>query len=154
MNAIKITAAFAQLLETASWVIINQDYAVGAYKSRQAARDAKASEGLEGSIKNKSEVEFEVINSVEPVAPEAEAEKPAKATASPVLHKSEVDHPCKRVWGIACDMKKANPDVKRGEVLAECVRQGVAYYTARTQYQQWLTIQKEEAARVASQAKG
>jgi hypothetical protein len=37
-------------------------------------------------------------------------------------------------------------------VLAECVRQGVAFYTARTQYQQWLGVQKEMAAREAAAA--
>jgi hypothetical protein len=86
-----------------------------------------------------------------PVTPKAP--KPAKAINGPILHKSEIDHPCKRVWGIASDMKAANPNVKRGQVLAACVAQGIAYYTARTQYQQWLGIQKEMAEREAQQAK-
>ena len=218
MQAIKITPAFAILLQTNSWVIINQDYAVGAYKSRQAARDAKALDNLEGSIKNKTEVEFEIVMPVtetavtlgkpltdpteasnqpkveekksEPLnlgaalkaqhagatavritesvdakdarkakearetekAPKLPKAKLPKASAGPILHKSEIDHPCKRVWGIASDMKAANPNIKRGEVLAACVAQGIAYYTARTQYQQWLGIQKEMADREAAQA--
>jgi hypothetical protein len=54
MQTFKITPAFAILLQTNSWVIANKDYLVGAYKSRQAARDAKALNNLEGSIKMKS----------------------------------------------------------------------------------------------------
>jgi len=229
MNAIKITPAASIALQSATWVIINEDYLVGAYKSRQAARDAKAADKLVGSVKNKSEVEFEIVVP-EAALPDAEAlaaeqraedeagskpyafeshglyrcphcgihldngvgihedevngkhvvqtqekefwcmacdgefgpdlpaatEKPAKPAPKkvngPILHKSEIDHPCKRVWGIASDMKDANPNVKRGAVLAECVAQGIAYYTARTQYQQWLGIQKEMAEREAQQA--
>jgi hypothetical protein len=79
--------------------------------------------------------------------------KEKKAIRGPIAHESTVNNPCKLVWGIATDMKEANPLVKRGAVLEECVRQGVAYYTARTQYQSWLSIQKEMAAREASQAK-
>jgi hypothetical protein len=156
-NAIKITPLFSIALQTNSWVIVNKDYLVGVYQSRQAARDAKVKDKLEGSIKNKSEVEFELVIPVA-ASPAALAggKKPAKQTPKkvnvPILHKSEIDHPCKRVWGIASDMKDANPTVKRGAVLAECVAQGIAYYTARTQYQQWLGIQKEMAEREAQQA--
>jgi len=31
---------------------------------------------------------------------------------------------------------------KRGTVIAECVRQGVAYHTARTVYQKWFAGRK------------
>ncbi len=41
--------------------------------------------------------------------------------------------PTKKVWTIADSM----PDKKRKEVIEECVRQGIAYGTARTQYQHW-----------------
>lgn len=68
---------------------------------------------------------------------EIEAPK-AKATRGPITNKSTVERPTKLVWDIAESMTKANPQVKRKEVLEECVKQGVAYYTARTQYQQWL----------------
>lgn len=69
-----------------------------------------------------------------------------------VTNESTAERPCKLVWHIVDEMKAANPEVKRKEVLAECVKRGVAFYTARTQYQQWLGVQKEMAARVASQA--
>lgn len=216
MSAIKITAAFAQQLETHPWILINAGCAVLCYKSRQEARDAKK-HGFQGILKNKSEVEFEVVQPVAevPVAQQtfpladltkfgenlngevccpkcgstevfdgegsdvgvinedvihgchscgwevddrknrqSQPVKAPKTSNGPILHKSEIDHPCKRVWGIASDMKAANPNVKRGAVLAACVAQGIAYYTARTQYQQWLGIQKEMAQREASQKQG
>jgi hypothetical protein len=57
------------------------------------------------------------------------------------------------VWEIADQFKKANDGAlpKRGDVLAECDRQGIAYYTARTQYQLWRTTQKEMEERAAKQ---
>jgi predicted nucleic-acid-binding Zn-ribbon protein len=222
MKTVKITAAFALLLETDSWVIVNEDCAVGSYKSRTLAREAKAT-GLAGSVKNKSEIEFEIIDQQVPAkktaldllaaleAAEAakkevnlddfaineeghaccpkcgstelyqgEAENSnasmgriinedtvggchqcdwsfnhsAKKSSTPITHVSTIENPCKTVWGIAIDMKAANPLVKRGAVLAECVKQGIAYYTARTQYQAWLSVCKEEeATRLANEAK-
>ena len=64
-----------------------------------------------------------------------------------ITHKSEIVHPCKTVWVIADDMLKANPNTKRSAILEACVKAGIAYYTARTQYQQFLTVRKEELAR-------
>lgn len=79
------------------------------------------------------------------------AEKKAPTRKIEVTNESTAERPCKLVWHIADEMKAANPEVKRKDVLAECVKRGVAFYTARTQYQQWLGVQKEMAARVASQ---
>ena len=76
----------------------------------------------------------------------------ASTTRGPITHKSEIENPCKTVWGIATDMKAANPSVKRTAVLATCVARGIAYYTARTQYQAFLQVQKEMAEREAKQA--
>jgi hypothetical protein len=42
-------------------------------------------------------------------------------------------HPTKAVWAIADEMKAANPAVTRKQVVDECVRRGIALYTARTQ---------------------
>lgn len=53
------------------------------------------------------------------------------------LRKSTIESPSKRVWEIADQMKAANPNVRRKDVIAACVEQGIAYYTARTQYQLW-----------------
>lgn len=43
--------------------------------------------------------------------------------------------PCLRVWEIAEQMKGKT----RKEVIAACVAAGITYYTARTQYQHYIT---------------
>lgn len=68
----------------------------------------------------------------------------AKANASMGLNAlkprfSSVIRPTKLVWDIADCMPKAS----RKEVMEECVRQGVAYGTARTQYQAWFKASQE-----------
>ena len=68
---------------------------------------------------------------------------PAK-TKIPHTRESTIERPCKQVWHIADAMAKAaggHDKLKRKEVLARCVASGIAFYTARTQYQLWLTIQ-------------
>lgn len=73
-------------------------------------------------------------------------EAPAKGEAKPeVKHKSDIERPTKTVWHIADEMSAANPQVRRKEVIAECVRRGIAFYTARTQYQQWLATKNGTA---------
>jgi hypothetical protein len=62
------------------------------------------------------------------------------------LHKSLLESPTKRVWSIAEELVAANPAITRKQVIAECERLGIAYYTARTQYQQWLTTLRESKA--------
>lgn len=42
-----------------------------------------------------------------------------------------------RVWEIAEAMHAADPNCRRRDVHAECVRQGINPSTARTQYQRW-----------------
>ena len=58
-------------------------------------------------------------------------------------HESSIVRPCKQVWHIADSMKGSS----RKEVIAACEAAGIAFYTARTQYQNWLTCEKEMAAR-------
>lgn len=68
---------------------------------------------------------------------------PAKGGAKPeIKRKSDIARPTKAVWHIADEMFAANPQVRRKDVIAECVRRGIAFYTARTQYQQWLAAKK------------
>lgn len=52
---------------------------------------------------------------------------------------STCEKPTKKVWHIADSMPKAS----RKEVIEECVRQGIAYGTARTQYQAWFKASQE-----------
>lgn len=83
-------------------------------------------------------------------APKAASTTPAKPQAPADRRKdSEVEGPVKLVWRIADAMLAkigGNMDnLKRKDVLAECDRQGIAFYTARTQYQRWFSAQKESA---------
>ena len=77
----------------------------------------------------------------------AKAEKPVKIKVQgDVLRESSVLRPCKQVFHIADSMQGAS----RKEVIEACVNAGIAFNTARTQYQNWSSVQKEMAARVAN----
>lgn len=54
-----------------------------------------------------------------------------------ILNHSTIERPTKRVWHIADDMLAANPEVRRKDVIQACVDAGIAFFTARTQYQEW-----------------
>ncbi len=74
------------------------------------------------------------------------------------LRKSTIEKPTKRVWTLAEEYHAANPDAKRKDVIAHCVAQGIAFYTARTQYQAWRTACKaseitQAAAAAAAESK-
>jgi hypothetical protein len=87
-----------------------------------------------------------VLTTAEP----ARLNVPAVTLASPagsareelllVRDRSTVEKPVRLVWAIADEMLAANPAVSRREVLAECVRRGVALNTAKTQYGAWRTV--------------
>lgn len=53
---------------------------------------------------------------------------------------SSIKRPCIMVWEI-CEQMKGE---RRGVVLAKCVESGIAYNTARTQYQQWFVASRGE----------
>jgi hypothetical protein len=80
---------------------------------------------------------FHVVMS-QPVEQPAD-DKPAPATKprGPRGH-STIDGPCYTTWAVADDMEGA----KRGEVIKACQELGVAFYTARTQYQKWSKARK------------
>lgn len=179
MTTIKITAAFAILLQQVGqngWVIINDDYAVGAYKSRAEARKAKADEKLAGTVVKASEIKWEVIEAAPKKAAKVVKEKevcPTTLDKCPkcgseeiyvgrtdpktgfvideettggchhcdweynvgILRESTIKSPCYVVWCLADEMTGA----RRKDVIAAAVAKGVAFYTARTQYQLWLS---------------
>jgi hypothetical protein len=62
------------------------------------------------------------------------------------VNRSSIESPTKAVWYIADEMVAANPNVARKTVIEECVKRGIAFFTARTQYQQWLTAKRESEA--------
>lgn len=65
------------------------------------------------------------------------------------LRRSQIEGPTKEVWNIAEEMRKVYPNCRRKDIIAECVKRGIALYTARTQFQQWTKIMKESAANAA-----
>lgn len=73
------------------------------------------------------------------------------------IHASTCESPVKRVWAIADAMvKQARDEGKaapsRKDIQDECVRQGVASGTARTQYQAWKKANDNDAANAANAA--
>jgi hypothetical protein len=127
---------------------------LGEHASRADAR--QMAKELGGTCRTQAEYdELVALHAVKAdVVHESTAERPCKLVwhIADVVHESTAERPCKLVWHIADEMVAANPAVRRKDVLAACVARGVAFYTARTQYQQWLGIQKEMAAREAAQA--
>lgn len=101
-------------------------------------------------IETNSEIDLETQQKLaDKVANNAVVADPIAGVPSALSHQSIVERPCKEVWWIADEMKAKNPKIKRSEVIKECVARGIAYYTARTQYQQWFSVQKEMAEREA-----
>ena len=168
-----VTEAFAATtLEIENpWFIVNADYAVGVYPSRSAARSAKAN-GLAGKVISLREATFKFVSLNEPVATETSPveetpveetpveetpveETPVskgkkapkvKAEAKVIENRSIVEKPCRLVWDLADAMTGA----RRKDVIAAAEAKGVAFYTARTQYQLWAQVQKEMADREAA----
>lgn len=89
--------------------------------------------------------QFEDSTHPELVATELEMQAQADRQANATITSSEkprfstCERPTKKVWHIADCMPKAT----RKDVMAECVRQGIAYGTARTQYQAWFKASQE-----------
>lgn len=59
----------------------------------------------------------------------------------PIRRKSIVDWPTQLVWEVADQMfndaAKEGRKLRRKDVITKCVELGIAFYTARTQYQLW-----------------
>lgn len=63
---------------------------------------------------------------------------PSRAAADePPAEPPKSGDKCLHVWEIAEAMHRADPNCRRRDVHAECVRQGINPSTARTQYQRW-----------------
>lgn len=65
-----------------------------------------------------------------PIAGTVEDATPAESMPR---NKSSVANPVQQVWAVA----DAMPEAKRKDIIAACVEQGIAFFTARTQYQKW-----------------
>lgn len=125
-----IRAAKAAGLE--QYEIVEQDGQFG-FRSIEA-EDTSEGEALEAMEQERDEAQ-------NPDAPEVPEEAPAdepqqEEAPAPVVkarNASTVESPVKRVWAIADSM----PEAKRKDVIAACVEEGIAFFTARTQYQKW-----------------
>ncbi len=109
------------------WVIIVADNVTAVYAGRAEAR-ANKPEGAK--LAKSADVKFQVVSPAQP-----------KGDGKPkldVLRKSLIESPCYVVWDTADKMKGA----RRKDVIAACVAKGIAFYTARTQYQLWLASTK------------
>lgn len=72
----------------------------------------------------------------------AESAMPARGTKRPYIRSSSIAKPTKKVWAIADSMiqfAESNdlPVPTRGEIIAECIKRGIASGTSATQYQHW-----------------
>ena len=148
-----VTEAFAaSVLEIKNpWFIVGKDggpVILGVFAGRAAARAANAPpNGLAGKIVSLNEI---TLKTVAPIAAVEEPKaKRVKAEAKPIENRSTVESPCRLVWDLADKMTGA----ARKDVIAAAQEKGVAFYTARTQYQLWRQVQKEMAEREAAAKK-
>lgn len=153
------------------WVVVNETSVVAVYPTRTLARTS----GLGGRVCKADEIGYaqdptemaereaqaaQIAQDANDIAAALAKDEGVEPPAAPkveklkaeVLHESSIERPCKRVFAIADDMLTSHPGAKRKDVLERCVAEGIAYYTARTQYQQWLSVRKEMAEREAAMA--
>ena len=105
-----------------------------AYKTKASAKRAAVTALVKGGLsKEEAAAKFASLGTVNEVEGGFVAEMVKSTRLENILRKSEMEGACGLVWDIASSM----PDAKRKDVIAECTKQGVAFYTARTQYQLW-----------------
>lgn len=75
-------------------------------------------------------------------APKAVAKSKKEQNAA-IPHISVIDNPVKQVWVIADNMWGE----RRKDIIAACVAAGIAYNTARTQYQAFYKVKSQEEAK-------
>ena len=68
------------------------------------------------------------------------APKKVKKSTESLPRESVISNPVKMVWEIADRMWGE----RRKDIIAECVRMGIAYNTARTQYQAFYKVKSQE----------
>jgi hypothetical protein len=69
-----------------------------------------------------------------------------KKEAKPKQDRSAMSGACALVWDIAGSMLAADPTTRRKDILQACVDRGIAFYTARTQYQKYREACKNDAS--------
>lgn len=89
----------------------------------------------EGTVVQNKDETWSFIPKIDKVKEEPKKTKKAKKKTKRVYeNSSSAPSPCSLVWSIAEEM---GTEAKRKDVLARCVEEGVAFYTARTQYQKY-----------------
>jgi hypothetical protein len=63
--------------------------------------------------------------------------------------RSDIASPVKAMWEIADMMIAADPTARRKDIIAAGIASGIAFYTARTQYQAWYTARRESLKNAA-----
>lgn len=103
-------------------IVVNEEYVIGCHACGWEHREPEADRKVKAPAKKERQV---------------------KEKATKVVTKvSSTTRPCQKVWEIADEMLKADPATKRKPILDRCVEAGVAYNTARTQLQYFLTTKK------------
>jgi hypothetical protein len=92
--------------------------------------------------RQQSEAEKAFDAAIEASMNEAEKAAPASGIKKPYIRSSSIPRPTKKVWAIADAMirhaeQNDLPIPSRGEIIAECIKRGIASGTSATQYQYW-----------------
>lgn len=127
----KLYAAKSSAIRTAKAAGLEQ-YEIIEQDGQFGFRPIEAEDASEGEALDAMEQERDEAQNPDAPADEPQPEE-APAPVVKARNASTVESPVKRVWAIADSM----PDAKRKDVIAACVAEGIAFFTARTQYQKW-----------------
>ncbi len=100
------------------------------------------------NTKDYSEALLKIVNGVDVDAPVVEEKvEEEKNMVQVEINQSTIGKPCNQVWEVAIEMNEAakedgEPAPARKDVIAKCVEMGIAFNTARTQYQAWFKASK------------
>ena len=119
----------------------------GEFYARRIQRTKEATGAEEGFKKEDSRREVVYNKAGDPIVDAEADEKVEKNMVAVEIDKSVATKPCNLVWEIAIAMnsdarKEGHLPPTRKQVIAMCVKAGVAYNTARTQYQAWFKANK------------
>lgn len=121
------------------WVIGQADL----FDDAQAEKEYLALQTRQAELKIEAELAASLwLASFVPYNPQLllPAPKKIKKETKSLPRESVIDNPVKMVWEIADRMWGQ----RRKDIIAECVRLGIAYNTARTQYQAFYKVKSQE----------
>lgn len=108
------------------------------FDEAEAEAEFEALQNRQKELAVKAEVaKAELLEAFVPYNPQLLLPAPKKIEKAT---KSVIGNPVQMVWNIADNMWGA----RRKDIIAECVKQGVAYNTARTQYQAFYKVKSQE----------